>query len=463
MSGVEGPTSRGKVCGDTYMLIDQLMLAGATPADTSIASITSATSSTAGETSTAANNLKPGQPAMPWTEAVQATQSSFHGMLTAGMIRDELMTMGIETSNTNVAIAQSLAKLGIPLTTQIMSEAQTSLAATAGANPAAFAMSRLLGLPASPTILRGLSAVMTSNASASGAQPGVVSLLQSFLPTALAAPAAVPIDPVTRPGEIVNRPNLPAELLQRLGLTLSPAATAEEITNVLRVFARQLLRSTENRILTAMEDGVDLIEVDDLRVVLIKLATDAPDPGIRDAAAALASNIEGQQLINAANLGAPGAAHEAALASLGGVTPGTTHNGDSQSPIYFSLPLLYQGEPSTIELRMWPRDQHRNGETWVDEDAYPIRATVRLTLSQLGRVQIDVIGDLNGYLHCQFSAERPAVGRLIARSADQLSDILAAAGWARNEVTFNPHTDWAPLWTGGKALTRPRQRIDWRA
>jgi hypothetical protein len=345
----------------------------------------------------------------------------------------------------------------MPLTSQVMTEAHATLAMAVGATPASFALTKLLGLPATPNVLRGLSAVMTSNSTASQAQPGVVSLLQSFLPSALSTPAALPVDAVTRPAEVVNHQNLPAELLQRLGLTLSANATPDEIMSTLQVFSRQILRSTENRVLAAMEDGVDLSDVDDLRVVLMKLATDAPDPEVRDGAAALASHIEGQQLINAANAGI-GSLHSA----LSHLSQTAGHNG-TQGPAYFALPITQQGEQSTIEMRLWPRDQRNNSGAWVDEEAFPIRATVRLTLSQMGRIQIDIAGDLTGYLHCQVSTEKPAVGRLIARNASELSESLAMAGWGRNEITFAANTDWAPLWTGGQALTRPRQRVDWRA
>jgi hypothetical protein len=113
-------------------------------------------------------------------------------------------------------------------------------------------------------------------------------------------------------------------------------------------------------------------------------------------------------------------------------------------------------------MRLWPKSEERS-ERWTDEEAYPIRATVRLTLNNLGRVQADIMGDLTGYLHCRLSAEKPAVLQLISRNTVQLSDLLARAGWTRNQIACEKRTDWSPLWTGGEALVKPRQRIDWRA
>jgi hypothetical protein len=84
-------------------------------------------------------------------------------------------------------------------------------------------------------------------------------------------------------------------------------------------------------------------------------------------------------------------------------------------------------------------------------------------MTNLGRVQADILGDLTGYLNCRMSAEKPDVLQLISRNAAHLSTMLTNAGWAKNDVACNTKGDWSPLWTGGEALVKPRQRIDWRA
>lgn len=383
----------------------------------------------------------PGQPMTPWP---QQPQMQMQSVLTPNMVRDELVTIGVPPTNDNVVIAQVLAKLAIPLTPQMMADAHVALAAAGPeAMPASFGLAKSLNLPASPGVLRGLSSVIS--ASGSGGQAtgmSISSLLQSFLPAVLAPEMSNPVDAVVDTAEVTSRRDLPIELLQRLGLTVDFNAAPAELATKMQAYSRQVLKSTEERIADALAREGDLGEINDLRTLLLRMAGDALDPEIRDGAAALASHIEGQQLVNAGSQ--------------------ASHMPENQVGVYVALPMLLAGEQSLIEMRLWPRKDDRS-ESWTDEDAYPIRATVRLSLSLIGRVQADVQGDLSGYLRCLLTAEKQGVMQVMARNTDQLSTALAHAGWARNEITCDTRSQWPPLWKGGDALAKPRQRVDWRA
>ena len=207
------------------MQVDALTSAGTHPVANSIAvhgpgAVTPSPtrqdgSPTSTSTSTSTTLPQPsGQPVMPWTET-----SQLRSILTTDMVQNELMNMGVTPTTENVAIAQSLAKLGLPLTQQTMAEAHASLAA-AGTNalPQSFALSKVLSLPPSPGVLRGLSSVMAAS-SGSQASGSVLSMLQSVMPAVLAPRAALPVDAVIEPAEVTTRRNLPIDLLSRIGLT----------------------------------------------------------------------------------------------------------------------------------------------------------------------------------------------------------------------------------------------------
>jgi len=281
---------------------------------------------------------------------------------------------------------------------------------------------------------------MTASAVGSPAQATVFSLFESVLPPVLTALGPMPLEAVASTAEVAEHPTLPLELLQRLGLTIDLNATPLEIAGKMRAYSLQILRSTENQIAVAMQTNQPLGDIADARILLLRLAVESPDADIRAGAAALASHIEGQQLINAGT---------AQTDLLPPIVP----------PAYIAIPFAVMGEQSLIELRLWPRDERRAMDD-TDEDACPIRAVLRLTLGHLGRIQADIAGGLTDVLRCRLSAERPAVSRLLSQNAGRLAEQLAQAGWTKNEVTCRPQIDWPPLWNGGEELAVPRKRVD---
>lgn len=429
------------------MQIDALTTAGTVPVASSAAARALAPASPGTSVATAAREDSPppsALPAAPWSET---DGQQFRSVLTVDNVRDELMTMGVQPDVENIAVAQSLAKLGLPLTVQTMVEAHASLAmAGPGTVPQSFALAKLLQLSPSPGVLRGLSSVMSASSSMASSSGSIFSLLQSVLPSALLQPSSMPlpVDGVTETAEVTAQRNLPVELMQKLGLTVDFNATPAEIATKMQAYSRQVLRSTESRISQALAREGALEEISDLRTLLLRMAGSSADAEVREGAAALASHIEGQQLVNV------GAQHAASQ----GATPNQI--------AYVALPLVVAGDQAFIEMRLWPEDEERQG-SWVDEEAYPVKATIRMTMSQLGRVQANLLGDLHGYLSCRLSAEKPGVLQLLLGNSARLSEMLTAAGWSKNEISSDERADWSPLWTGGEALSKPRKRIDWRA
>jgi len=109
------------------MQVDSITAAGTHPVVHSPATLPLPSNGAASvnESPTRSDSLPPtpGQPVGPWPEAMQQTRT----VLTAEMMRDELVNMGVEPTQNNVAVAQSLAKLSLPVTAQTMAEAHASL------------------------------------------------------------------------------------------------------------------------------------------------------------------------------------------------------------------------------------------------------------------------------------------------------------------------------------------------
>jgi hypothetical protein len=131
--------------------------------------------------------------------------------------------------------------------------------------------------------------------------------------------------------------------LQRIGLTFDFNSTPAAIAIKMQAYSRQVLRSTENRIVQALTEEGALGDIHDLRTLLLKMAMESPDAEVREGAAALASHIEGQQLINV------GGQH-------------STNQGVTASAMaYVAMPLVLAGQQSFVEMRLWPRDEEKRG------------------------------------------------------------------------------------------------------
>lgn len=326
--------------------------------------------------------------------------------LTPAMLRATLLQMGVTADAQNLALAEAFTQLGLPLTREALTEAHTALARAPGASPLAYALARATALPTSPAALRGLTAV-------------------------------------TGDGAIVPQEALPPELMSWLSLEADAGMEAETLAAHLFVMAQGMGRSTENRVMSqGAQAAQSLASVQDTRTTLLRLAQGSADKTIRRGADALASHIEGQQLIN-----------QAARRD-----PETT-----DAPFYFALPFQFGKETTLAEMRLWSWDEEKD-EDEISPDTAWLRATVRITPPRLGRVQAELAGTLAGTLTCRLGAEKPATARLLHRHSSLLTAALAGlAGWRTSDVECRVVSTWPPLWHGGEALASPRACVDWRA
>ncbi len=321
------------------------------------------------------------------------------GTLTGEMVRAALLEMGAAAGEGDVALALALTQAGLPLTLHTLAQANAALASAPGVSPAAYALAKSLALPVTPDALRAVTAVL--NAPQDGL-PGVA---------------------------------LPERVTAWLGLALEAGTAPEALARGLREMLLQVGRSTENRVLR-MQEGP--LPVADLRTALLRLAEASGDRAMRHGADGLASLLEGQQLLNQASL--------------------TAHLHQANVPLYFALPLSFDGLPGIAETHLWLRQESAVDEELEEDEV--LRVTLRLTPPKLGRVQADLIGLLSGTLSCRLGAEKAASYRLLSKHAGNLAEALAGAGWETCDVTCRVQTDWPPLYHGGAALVSPRTCVD---
>ena len=346
---------------------------------------------------------------MPGGTLPGAGRSAGGGTLTPELIRAALLEMGAAAGEADVALALALTQIGLPLTGPTLATANSALAAAPGASPDAYALAKSLALPTTPDALRALSAVLDAP---EGGLPGAA---------------------------------LPERVTAWLGLALEAGVAPEALSRGLREMLLHVGRSTENRVLRMhelrMHEGP--LPVADLRTALLRIAGASDDRAMRHGADGLASLLEGQQLLNQASL--------------------TAHAHQPHVPLYFALPLAFDGLPGIAEAHFW---LHQAAEGEIDEEemgedaGQVLRLTLRLAPPKLGRVQADLIGLLSGTLSCRLGAEKPASHRLLLKYASSLAAALAAAGWETCDVTCRVQTDWPPLHPGGAAFAAPRACVD---
>lgn len=316
------------------------------------------------------------------------------GTLTAEMVRAALLDLGAAAADTDVALALALTQAGLPLTLASLAEANAALASAPGVSPASYVLARSLLLPTTPDALRALSAV-------------------------LAAPSG-------------GNAALPERVSAWLGLALDAGTPPPSLARGLREMLLQVGRSTEHRLLSDSS-----LPVADLRTSLLRIAAGSSDRGMRLGADQLASLFEGQQLLNQASLAA--------------------HAGHPAVPLYFALPLAFDGLPGLAETQLWRHE--KDAGAW--EDSEVLRVTVRLQPPKLGRVQADLTGLLSGVLSCRFGAEKLSTVRLLTKYAASLASALGAAGWESCDVSCHVQPDWPPLYHGGAVFASPRTCVDW--
>ncbi|MBV9852648.1 MAG: flagellar hook-length control protein FliK [Armatimonadetes bacterium] len=327
--------------------------------------------------------------------------------LTTAMLRATLLEMGAAADAQNLALAEAFAHLGLPLTRESLAQAHMALAGAPQTSPLAYALARAWSLPATPAVLRALTAVTGGDEQAAPEQA------------------------------------LPSELMSWLGLTADAGMEPETLAAHLFVMAQGMGQSTEHRLASRPAGHQGALEtVRDTRTTLLRLAQGSADRAIRRGADALAAHIEGQQLVNQA-------------ARRAGETP--------DAPFYLAVPLQLGSAAALAEMRLWPWDDEKDADEMPPDTPF-LRATLRLATARLGRVQADIAGTLAGTLTCRLGAERPATARLLQRRAGTLAAALAAlGGWRATDVQCGTKTDWPPLWHGGHALAGPRPCVDWRA
>ncbi len=318
------------------------------------------------------------------------------GTLTAEMVRAALLDLGAAAADTDVALALALTQAGLPLTLAALAEANAALASAPGVSPDSYVLARSLSLPVTPDALRALSAT-------------------------LAAPSGTPAA-------------LPERVSAWLGLALDAGAPPPALVRGLREMVLQAGRSTEHRLLASKDSA---LPVADLRTSLLRLAAGSSDRGMRLGADHLASLFEGQQLLNQASL--------------------TAHAGQPAVPLYFALPLAFDGLPGIAETQFWRHEK----DTDASEDSEVLRVTVRLHPPRLGRVQADLMGLLSGLLSCRFGAEKLSTVRLLTKHAGSLASALGHAGWEACDVSCRVQADWPPLYHGGSVVASPRTCVDW--
>lgn len=322
--------------------------------------------------------------------------------MTPDMLRSVLLSLGAPASTQNMDIAKAFTQLGLPLNLPTIAAAHAALAAAPGALPMAFALATANDLPTSPAALRALSVIING---------------------------------------IPASKSLPPEVMHWLALNLEAGADPDALSAQLHAQARQVGQSTENRILHAMKNGDDVSFIRDQHSALLGIASTVGDRAIRSGADALASHIEGQQLLNQAAVRA--------------------HDAPANIPMYLAMPLQFPGEQTMVEMHLTPWDDSANVDDMPDDTAY-LHATVRLTTTRLGLMEFALSGTLEGRLSCHVTCEKPATTRLFSRQTAELSHSLASLGWPASMITCATRTEWAPLWHGGEALVTPRACVDWR-
>jgi hypothetical protein len=340
------------------------------------------------------------QGAQPLTPPGALLPGDAAGAMTPDRVRATLLEMGMAAADMDVALAEALVQAGLPLTAASVAEAHGNLARAPGASPQSYVLAKTLGLPTSPDALRALTAVMDA------------------------------------PGNQAGRGALTEQVRMWLGLGVEAATVPEAQARRLREMMLQIGRSTENRVLAVIEDK-ERLPVADLRTALLRLAQGSGDHALGAEAGGLASLLEGQQLLNQASL--------------------TAHAGRPDTPLYFALPLAFDGLPTVAEARVWLPERDA-GEEAGEEPV--LRVTVRLTPPRLGRVQADLTGKLIGSLSCRLGAEKASAARLLGRHTEALVEAFGKAGWPSCEVVCRPQSEWPPLWPGGEAFTTPRTSVD---
>jgi hypothetical protein len=327
--------------------------------------------------------------------------------LTQAALRAAVMQLGVSVDAESMELAETFARLGLPLTEANLVEGRALLARFPKLPSSAYAMAKLLEAPLTPGVLRALARVVDDS--------------------------------------LAKNP-LPAEVLSDLSLALDGAANPSALAKELFQIIARLGRSTEQRVSESNDDAGMLLRVArfDPRAQLLAVASEDMNRDVRQAADAHAAHIEGQQLLN-----------QIALKRF-----------DPPVPLYFAFPVKVSPDATApAEVQVWTKDEEGHGQG-SGEFAKPrmvLSTTVRLTTPRLGSIEVRLTGKQDASLECQVLVEKPNAYRLLRRFSTELAEGLCGAGWNIHDVTVGMASDFTPLWYGGAALAQPRGRVDQKA
>jgi hypothetical protein len=330
------------------------------------------------------------QPVYPPSETV----------LSADTLKGMLIEIGSAVTSNSLALAEALAKLGVPITESNMTEGQSILARLAGVSPAVFALAKALDLPTTPAIMKGLSAIVDRAANTNRLEMDTLDLL-ALLPQ--------PDEDSTALKEFISR------LIDKLG------------------------QSTENKLLTD-PDSANTLSVYDARSALLGLAQTTAGGKAACAADTHAAYIEGQQLLNHVSM----------------------QKFDKIAPLYFAFPIALGMRESQCEIQVWSSQEQESTDTiGADKEEY-LRAIVRVEADRIGIVETCLVGMWSGRLVCTISVSKPSICRLVRRDCSILAKAMGGHGWNVAPIEIRLQDRFIPLWLGGDLLDNPRVRVDKR-
>jgi hypothetical protein len=324
--------------------------------------------------------------------------------LTPDALRSALIELGISADNESVQIAESLTRLGLPITEQSIADARSVLVKFPTIPIAAYALAKALNAPITLNILQAFTQVVN--------------------------------------GALENNP-VPQHILDQLAVSMPASADSTQVVRELYQMLSRLGRSTEQT-LTIVNPEPDtssraLFHADPKAQLLITLAL---NPNITKALAATidshAAHIEGQQLLNQSAL----------------------NQSDKPGQLYFAFPISMGEARNTItEVLVQSRDENKpDGE--ADPDGILLQATIRLKPPRLGTIEVGLTGTKASQLSVKVHVEQESTLRYINRESSSLITGLTQAGWVVKRFGVEKTTEFEPLWTGGAELKHPRHRVD---
>jgi hypothetical protein len=318
--------------------------------------------------------------------------------LSVNTLKLTLGDLGMDANQSNLALAEALAKLGVPLTEANLSEGQMLLARSPGVSPAVFALTKALDLPPTSAILNALGAVVGNT--------------------------HIPV-------------MLDQHILHVLSLLPEPSTDTEALAAYLTRLVERISKSTENSLYLGTGNLRDLISTD-ARAALLDLAQTSSGGHVAASADHHAASIEGQQLLNQL----------------------TVQKFDPPAPLYFTFPFAIAEQTATCEVQVFTtKDQQKRDAESANLEEY-LRTTIRVKTDRLGVIDVALIGMWSGRLQCMLSTAKNSTCRLLRKECPGLAKSFAGLGWKVEQIVVERRDHFVPLWLGGNRLDNPRPRLD---